>query len=316
MNERSPAKNLPQVTGSESRQLGHLDLLLLLMAAMWGTNFSIIKVALTDLSPLLFASARFVLIVPVMVGLAWLTGHSLRVERRYWLQIAGLGLLGNTVYQLLFIFGADRTSADNAALILATVPLFVAVLGSLAGFERIGGAGWIGVGLSLVGIFYIVTGSRGGANLEFGGASVLGDLLVLLATLAWSAYTVWMRPVVLRCSPIAVTVLSTAVGSVPLLLISLPVLRIDDLVQVTNRGWLAMAASAMFGICLPYFIWNHGIRQLGSARTSLYSYLVPFIALIVAWAWLGETLTARQFLGGGLVLAGVVLARSFVRSID
>ena len=294
--------------------MGYLDLLLLLMAAMWGTNFSIIKVALTDLSPLLFASTRFVLIVPVMVGLAWLTGHSLRVERRYWLQIAGLGLLGNTVYQLLFIFGADRTSADNAALILATVPLFVAVLGSLAGFERVGGAGWIGMGLSLVGIFYIVTGSRGGANLEFGGASVFGDLLVLLATLTWSLYTVWMRPVVLRCSPIAVTVLSTAVGSVPLLLITLPFLRIDDLAQVTNRGWLAMAASAMFGICLPYFIWNYGIRQLGSARTSLYSYLVPFIALVVAWAWLGETLTARQFLGGGLVLAGVVLARNFVRS--
>ena len=313
--KRSPSRSLLQDTGRESPQVGHLDLLLLLMAAMWGTNFSIIKVALSDLTPLLFASARFLLIVPVMVGLAWLTGHSLRVERRYWLRIAGLGLLGNTVYQLLFIFGADRTSADNAALILATVPLFVAVLGSLAGFERVGGAGWIGVGLSLVGIFYIVTGSEGGASLEFGGASVFGDLLVLLATLAWSAYTVWMRPVVLRCSPVAVTVLSTAVGSVPLLLKALPVARVDELAQVTTRSWLALAASGMFGICLPYFIWNYGIRQLGSARTSLYSYLVPFIALVVAWAWLGETLTVQQFLGGGLALAGVALARNFVRPI-
>jgi len=303
-------------TGREGRQVGRLDLLLLLMAAMWGTNFSLIKVALTDLSPLLFASARFLLIVPVMVALAWLTGHSLRVERRYWLQIAGLGLLGNTVYQLLFIFGADRTSADNAALILATVPLFVAVMGSLAGFERVGGVGWLGVGLSLVGIFYLVTGSERGASLEFGGASVFGDLLVLLATLAWSAYTVWMRPVVKHCSPIAVTVLSTAVGSVPLLLMALPVVSVDELAQVTARGWLALAASGMFGICLPYFIWNYGIRELGSARTSLYSYLVPCIALVVAWVWLGETLTGQQFLGGGLAFAGVVLARNFVRSVD
>ncbi len=286
------------------------------MAAMWGTNFSIIKVALTDLAPLPFASLRFVLIVPVMAGLAWLTGHSLRVERRYWLQIAGLGLLGNTVYQLLFIFGADRTSADNAALILATVPVFVAVMGYLAGFEQIGRGGWIGVGLSLVGILCIVTGNASGASLEFGGASLFGDLLVFLATLAWSAYTVWMRPVVQRCSPIAVTVLSTAVGSLPLLLMTLPFLRVDELAQVSTRGWLALAASGMFGICLPYFIWNYGISRLGSARTSLYSYLVPFIALVVAWAWLGESLTAQQFLGGGLALAGVLLARNYVRSID
>jgi len=296
--------------------VGRLDLLLLLMAAMWGTNFSIIKVALTDLAPLPFASLRFVLIVPVMAGLAWLTGHSLRVERRYWLQIAGLGLLGNTVYQLLFIFGADRTSADNAALILATVPVFVAVMGYLAGFEQIGRGGWIGVGLSLVGILCIVTGNASGASLEFGGASLFGDLLVFLATLAWSAYTVWMRPVVQRCSPIAVTVLSTAVGSLPLLLMTLPFLRVDELAQVSTRGWLALAASGMFGICLPYFIWNYGISRLGSARTSLYSYLVPFIALVVAWAWLGESLTAQQFLGGGLALAGVLLARNYVRSID
>jgi len=296
--------------------VGRLDLLLLLMAAMWGTNFSIIKVALIDLAPLPFASLRFVLIVPVMAGLAWLTGHSLRVERRYWLQIAGLGLLGNTVYQLLFIFGADRTSADNAALILATVPVFVAVMGYLAGFEQIGRGGWIGVGLSLVGILCIVTGNASGASLEFGGASLFGDLLVFLATLAWSAYTVWMRPVVQRCSPIAVTVLSTAVGSLPLLLMTLPFLRVDELAQVSTRGWLALAASGMFGICLPYFIWNYGISRLGSARTSLYSYLVPFIALVVAWAWLGESLTAQQFLGGGLALAGVLLARNYVRSID
>lgn len=279
------------------------------MAAMWGTNFSIIKVALTDLSPLLFASSRFLLIVPVMVALAWLSGHSLRVERRFWLPIAGLGLVGNTVYQLLFIFGADRTSADNAALILATVPVFVAVLGSLAGTERVGTRGWVGVGVSLVGIFVIVTGSDAGQTLEFGSASAVGDLLVLLAAVAWSVYTVWMRPVVKECSPVAVTVLSTAIGSIPLLLLSLPVVRWEELAQVSNRSWVALAASGMFGICLPYFIWNYGIRKLGSARTSLYSYLVPFIALIVAWAWLGETLTAQQFLGGALALAGVVLAR-------
>ena len=221
---------------------------------------------------------------------------------------AGGGLGKTTFAQILANECYSRLTSTSGAC-LATVPVFVAVLGSLAGTERVGTRGWVGVGVSLVGIFVIVTGSDTGQTLEFGNASAVGDLLVLLATVAWSVYTVWMRPVVKECSPVAVTVLSTAIGSIPLLLLSLPVVRWEELAQVSNRSWVALAASGMFGICLPYFIWNHGIRKLGSARTSLYSYLVPFIALIVAWAWLGETLTAQQFLGGALALAGVVLAR-------
>jgi len=288
-----------------------VDLLLLSVAGMWGTNFSVLKVGLVDVPPMFFASARFVLALVLMVPMAWLTGHSLRVERRHVWPIVGVGLLGNAVYMVLFVYGAARTSADNAAMILATVPVWVAVMSSLSGTERVTRGGWCGVALSLGGVFCIAIGSDAGAELQFGGASLAGDGLVLLATLAWSGYSVLVKPLVRSCSPISVTVLSVAAATGPLLLLTVPFVSVEAVRGISPRGWITLAVSALIGIALPYFIWNYGIRQLGSARTSLYSYLVPFFALVVAWLWLGETLTPIQLVGGTLVLAGVLLARRY-----
>jgi len=106
-------------------------------------------------------------------------------------------------------------------------------------------------------------------------------------------------------------VLSVAAATGPLLLLTVPFVSVEAVRGISPRGWITLAVSALIGIALPYFIWNYGIRQLGSARTSLYSYLVPFFALVVAWLWLGETLTPIQLVGGTLVLAGVLLARRY-----
>jgi drug/metabolite transporter (DMT)-like permease len=279
---------------------------------MWGTNFSVLKVSLADVPPMFFASSRFVIALAVMAPLSLLTGDPLRVGRRDVLPILGVGLLGNGLYMALFVYGAARTSADNAALILATVPVWVALFAGLSGVERVARWGWAGVFLSLAGIACIVAGSSGGHGLEFGGASLAGDVLVLLSTMAWAGYSVLVKPLVRRCSPMSVTMLSAVAGAVPLLLLTLLVVPPGDLGRISTRGWITLVVSAVIGIALPYIIWNYGIRQLGSARTALYSYLVPFIALIVAWIWLGETLTPVQVAGGACVLAGVVLARRFV----
>ena len=126
--------------------------------------------------------------------LARLAGHSLKFQRRHLFYLIGLGLLGNTMYQLLFIFGIANTTADNSALILATVPVWVALFGTLLGMERVSGQGWLGVGLSLAGVILIILGGERGVTLQFGRASLRGDFLILLGTLCWSLYTLALRP--------------------------------------------------------------------------------------------------------------------------
>jgi drug/metabolite transporter (DMT)-like permease len=305
-----------QIAQTRSWSLSSADGLLLLTILFWGVNFSVVKFALAAIPPLAFNGLRFVVASSTMLVLALATGHRLNFQRRHLLYLIGLGLLGNTTYQLFFVFGIANTTADNSSLILATVPAWVALIGTLVGVERVQFGGWLGVLLSLLGIALIILGSDRQADFHFGGATLRGDLLILLATLCWSCYTLLSRPLMRHYSSAAVTSFSTLMGTIPLVLVSTPSLVQLDWGQVPAIAWLALVVSGIFGIALAYFFWNFGVSRLGSARTSLYSNLVPPVALLTAWLWLGETLTPQQWLGALLALAGVVLARRFTRPVS
>ncbi len=300
---------------SDSRpsRLTSADALLLFTVFVWGTNFSAVKFGLSELPPLAFNAVRFLCGGTALGVAARVAGQRWHFERRHLPFLICLGLLGNTLYQLLFIFGAAATTADNAALILATVPVWVALGGSLTGLERVEPAGWLGVGLSVAGIATIVLGADRGAGFHFGGASLAGDSLVLLGTFCWSAFTLMGRLAMRYYRPLAVTSFCALVGAVPLVLLGLPELARLDRGAVSPAAWAAAVFSGVFAIGAGTLCWNHGVARLGSARTSLYSNLVPLVALCVAWLALGETLTARQGWGALAAVAGVVLARRHTR---
>lgn len=290
------------------------DALLLLTVVIWGVNFAVVKYALATFSPRALNSVRFLVAAAVVVAAARLSGRRWRFERRHLPALIGLGVLGNTGYQLLFIYGAAATSADNAALILATVPAWVALFGTLFGVERVRPLGWLGVALSLAGIAVIVTASDRAADFQFGGATLRGDLLILACTLCWSLYTLSSRPMNRRYGPLTVTSFCVTVGAVPLILLGLP--ELGELRAASAGPWAAAVASGALAIGLAYFFWNYGISQLGSARTALFSNLTPPIALVTAWLTLGETLTTGQAAGAVLAIAGVVLARRHTKPLE
>ncbi|MCB0214253.1 MAG: EamA family transporter [Anaerolineae bacterium] len=300
---------------ADRRNLVGADGLLLLTVCFWGVNFSVVKFALSILPPLAFNGLRFVFASVLLLVIAFRNGQRFNFQRRHIAPLIGLGLVGNTLYQVLFVFGVNNTTADNASLILATVPAWVALIGTIAGVERVEPRGWLGVALSLVGIVMIILGSDRQVDFHFGGATLWGDVLMLGATLCWSAYTLLSRPLMRHYPSLAVTGFSTTAGAIPLLLIATPSLMTVDWSALPLTAWVAVIASGTFGIALAYAFWNFGVSRLGSARTALYSNLVPPIALVTAWLWLGETLTTQQLVGGVLALIGVVLARRFTRSV-
>ncbi len=292
-------------------RLTSADALLLATVVIWGVNFSAIKLALAEIPPLAFNSLRFLVGGAALAIAARALGRRWRFERRHLPFLIALGLFGNSFYQMFFIYGVAATTADNAALILATVPAWVALGGTLAGTEKLAPRGWLGVGLSLAGIVLIVLGSDRAAELRFGGATLRGDALILAGTLCWSAYTLLSRLAMRHYRPLAVTSFCTVVGAVPLVLAGLPGLA--ALPGASVSAWAAAVFSGLFAIGFAYLFWNLGISRLGSARTALYSNLTPLIALATAWLTLGETLTPQQGAGALLALAGVALARRHAR---
>ncbi len=283
------------------------DLAILVLVLIWGTNFSVVKVALRELSPLAFNALRFILASSILFVFLHPTRATLNIERRDIPTFIGLGLLGNVLYQVLFIYGVHWTLAGNAALMLATVPIFVSLFSTLLHHEKIGPAGWAGVLLSVAGICLVVWGGVRGP--QFGAETVRGDITMLGAAVAWSAYTVGAAPLVQRYGPLKATAGTMWIGTVVLVLISTPALLVQEWSTVSVGAWSGVVFSGALSIALAYIIWYYGVRHLGSSRTAVYSNTVPLVALLVAWMTLGETPTWTQLAGAGSIVGGVLLSK-------
>jgi drug/metabolite transporter (DMT)-like permease len=283
------------------------DLAIGLLVLIWGSNFSVVKAALTQFSPLAFNSTRFVLASALLALYMAAFGKRVRFEKGDGLRLVGLGLLGNVVYQALFIYGINGTRAGNAALMLATVPLIVAVLSVGLKHETISRAGWAGVFLSIAGIVLVLWGSSRG--LSFGSDTMRGDLTMLASALAWSVYTVMSSPYVQKYGTLPVTAFTMWTGTIGLVAVSTPALLAQDWNSISLGAWGGLVFSGALSIALAYILWYYGIRHLGSSRTAVYSNTVPVVALIVAWLTLGEVPTWVQVAGTVMIIGGIGLAR-------
>ena len=292
---------------SSKTRFSTIDIMLIGMSFVWGINFSVVKTALTDLSPLSFNSLRFGLASLFILTLLWVLERDLSFRREDIGRLVLLGLIGNTVYQLLFIHGIARTTASNSSLMLATMPIFVALLSSVLGVERVERKVWYSVILSFIGIFLIVQSAE--RTLTMTDQSWIGDLLVLAGTICWSTYTVLSKPLLQRYTPLKLTTLTMVMGTPLLVLVSIPSLKEQNWGSVSLQGWLSLTYSFFFAISIGYVVWYTAVRRIGSARTALYENLITVIAVAVAWIFLSEGMTLLQVLGAVLVLTSLYLAR-------
>lgn len=283
------------------------DLGLLGLAAIWGVNFSVVKLVLEELSPLGLNALRFPLAVAALALVLRGTPGPRRPAREDIGRVILVGLVGNVAYQLTFIIGIDWTRAGNASLLLSTTPVWTVLLSAWAGHEL--PTRWVAVGVfgTLLGMVLVVLG--GGGDVSLGSETLRGDLLMVLSSVLWSVYTVAGRGPVARYGALRMTTWSLYVGAPVLVLIGLPSLARTDLGAVSPAAWAGVLYSGLFSIGLAYLLWYRGVQKLGNNRTAVYSNLVPVAALITAWLWLGEVPTPLQLAGAGVILVGLTVAR-------
>lgn len=305
MSDTTDRKSVHAQAASQS-SFNSTDLLLLLMTIIWGTNFTAIKYSLEDLLPLSFNAIRFTVASLAMLIVAAMSRDSFKLAPGDGRRMFALGLLGNTVYQTLFITGMSYTRAGNAALILATTPLFTAILGRIRKHEYFTPRGVGGLILAFAGIVLIITGGHAEVSLR---DTVLGDSLLLATTVCWSVYTVGTKGLIHKYGPMKTTIVMMTSGTPLLLLVCAPSLLRQDWSRVRPVAWAGVIGSGLFAIALAYIIWNHGVRRIGSTRTAIYSNITPIVAVFVAWLVLGEAPTAGQIAGAIVIFAGIYLVR-------
>jgi drug/metabolite transporter (DMT)-like permease len=282
-----------------------IDLILFLVSLIWGVNYTIIKVALREFDPLAFNGLRFLLALLTVLVVVRGNAPSLRMPAANMRRLILLGILGNTVYQMLFIHGIVRTTASHAAIIMASTPMLVALIARLGGREWISARGWVGVALAVLGIVVLLAARPAGT---LGGGDLVGDLFILAGAVTWASYSVAAARA-LRAAPLSGTLVTFLAGAPPIVLLSLPGLLRQDWGAITLVGWSGAVFSGVVAIGLGYLGWNKGLSTVGGTSTAVYSNLNPIIAAAVAWLFLGEHLTLVQVAGAALALFGVALTR-------
>ena len=300
-------------------RLSIFDILLVLMVVVWGANYSVMKRAFEEVPPLAFNAMRMALAsavflaairiarrrttpIPPAIRSVFHTPDALTRRDRW--DLLWLGLVGHFGYQFCFAAGVARTHASNAALILGVTPVTVAVLSSALGGDRVKPLQWLAALVSVVGVYLVV--GRGAA---FGGSTLRGDLLMVAALFCWAAYTLGGVRIMARHSPLYVTGVTLAIGTVPYAICAIPGLLETRWAEVSAVVWVLLVLSALLALCFGYVVWNAAVQRLGATHTAIYSNLVPLAAMIVAALWLHEPMTPAKFVAVALIISGVVLTR-------
>lgn len=215
-----------------------------------------------------------------------------------------LGFSGAVLYTVALSTGQQTTSAGVAAVLVATFPIWVAVMAVAFTGEHLPGRGWIGLGVAFVGA--TVVSSTKPLETAAGGA-LRGALLLLLAALSQATYVVAVKPMVRRYGPIgavAGTVWAAAALVLPVLWWIMP--------EHGAMSWRTPAAVAFLALITTVSgasVWAYLIGRLGSARAASLFYLVPPAAVAMEWLIFGNALSAELAVGGVLTLVGVTLVR-------
>lgn len=272
---------------------------------LWGGNFIVVKSAVAVLPPVGFTFLRFAIAATtLMLLLRWREG-SIGLPRRDLLAICALGALGFGVYQILWTTGLTSIAAGDSALIIASTPVLVAFLAVIARSDVLTGGKLAGGLLSFGGVAVVIAS---GPGLSLGG-SLFGEAITLVAAGCWATYTAFGAPYLRRYSPLRATAWATVAGTVVLAPIAVSQLVTVDASAVTPGVVGAVLYSGFLAAGIANVIVSNGIKVVGPTRASAYQFLVPALAVVLAFVFLAEPIRIGQVVGGLVIVAGVLITR-------
>ena len=276
-------------------------------AALFGASVVAVRVAVQDVPPLSLAVLRFgqggllLVLVLLLVG-----GRGmLRVKWRDLPLLVLLGAVLFAVFPVTFNASLRLIEASRGALLLATIPLWSALLARMARSERLSPRQFVGVFLSLGGVGLAL--AQRGAGGQGGLQTLAGDALMLVTALCGAAYAVLAQRAFARYGALTVTTYAMVLGT----LLLLPVALVEGLVGVLPRVDLHTVALlvflGVFGGAIGFFLWTFALTRLTPTQVAVYINLNPLVAILLAAMLLAERLTIVFAAGFGLVLLGVLL---------
>ena len=267
---------------------------------VWGSTYLAIAVAERTMPPLLMLSVRFAVAGGLLFGWTLRRGVA-RPSRSEWVGAAVVGGLLLVVDTGLLALAEKRVATGLAALLIASVPLFMAIVERAAFRTRIRGRAALGIGTGLVGV-----GLLAGAG---GAVDPLGAVALLVAALAWAGGSAYARVAPLPRSPVLAAAMQMLCAGVMLGIAGAGSGELGrvHLAAVSPASLGALAYLVVFGSLLAFTAYGWLLKHASTPVLSTYAYVNPAVAVFLGWLFAGERLGSRELVSGFVVLTSVML---------
>jgi drug/metabolite transporter (DMT)-like permease len=277
---------------------------LVLAVIFWGLSFVATKIALESIPVFTLIFIRFFL-SSIFFGLLILKRGFPRFSAECRRLILLTALFEPVLYFIFETMGLQYTSAPKASLIIAMIPMMVLVLATFVLKERARKTGFLGILISLIGIWFLVTGAQD-FIWDFQGA-LIGDLLIFGAVFSASIYIICARHLGKKYSSVEITTMQTLYGA---MFFTFPFVWELPGVQwslISGRSIAALVYLTIFATIAAYLLYNHALTKIPAAKASVFINGIPLVTIAGAWFLLEETLTLVQAAGGFIVLIAILI---------
>ena len=274
---------------------------------VWGGTFIATKIALQEVSPATIVWLRFAMGVVILGATVLMRKQFAIPEKGEWLYFALLGFIGVTFHQWLQANGLITAQATTTAWIVATTPIFIALLGWLVLKEKLNWLQVGGIAAAALGVLLIVSKGNLG-DLFTGKSGNIGDLLVLISAPNWAIYTVLSRRELARHPAARMMFYVMLLGW---LFTNIWIFGfgpgLSEIHNITLKGWIAILVLGIFGSGLAYIAWYDALQALPASQLGVFLNIEPLVTTLLAALLLNESITLLVLLGGGIIILGIYL---------
>lgn len=286
---------------------------LVLVQLLFGANFVAAKLALREVPTLGLVAIRSWGAASVLAAALPFRRRNAdrpRFTMRDYGEILAFGLLGIPINQLAFLEGLTHSTATNASIILVMIPMLTLAIAVMLRRERATLLGTAGILMGFTGALIMIV-PRGGATLSHD--ALLGNLLLLACSVAYSGFLVLARPLFTRHDALTVMTVMFVVGGISLTPTGFAGMRDVALHGLTPVGWWSVIFVTVGATALPYLITSWALGRAKSSIVAVFVLLQPIVAAVTGRIFLGERLGANAAVAAVLIVAGV-LATAWTRA--
>ncbi len=297
--------NINNTIIQSSKSLLKIHLLLFTVQFLFAILPTLLKISFKDFSPEVILFFRIAGSSVIFSALFFIFMYEKIIQKKDYLYLFFLSILGVSGNQYLFLKGVSCTTAINANILITTIPIFTLIIASIFSYEKITHTKIVGILISLIGVLYILDITKFTLS-----RCTIGNLLIILNSISYSLFLVLIRPILQRYKPFTIITYIFIFATIEIIPLCYKSIITTNFSMIKPINYIVPAIIVFFCTFLPYTINTKVLKNVYSSIVAIYIYMQPLIGTIFAILLLKEQITLSIVISGMLILIGISIATS------